>query len=90
MHAKIQGSGTIFRVGFALLKTPHLHRAYLVTVRKKKSMTVCVYLQEDIVIMANPIGESSWPFSVSAATSQGNFVEHVFIQLIDERKVQND
>ena len=51
---------------------------------------LCVYLQEDIVIMANPIGESSWPFSVSAATSQGNFVEHVFIQLIDERKVQND
>ena len=39
-YNKIQESGSIFRVGFALSKTPHLHRAYLVTVRKRKSMTV--------------------------------------------------
>ena len=45
MYAKIQGSGTLFRVGFALSKTPHLHRAYLVTVRKQKSMTVLLYIQ---------------------------------------------
>ena len=46
MHVKIQGSGTIFRVSFALSKTPHLHRAYLVTVRKRKSMTVCKSFQQ--------------------------------------------
>ena len=40
-YNKIQGSCSIYRVGFALSKTPHLHRAYLVTVRKRKSMTVC-------------------------------------------------
>ena len=44
MYAKIQGSGTIFRVSFALSKTPHLHRAYLVTVCKQKSMTLDLYL----------------------------------------------
>ena len=31
-------------VGFALSKTPHLHRAYLVTVRKRKSMTVDTHI----------------------------------------------
>ena len=39
-HTKIQESGSFFRVGFVLSMTPHLHRAYLVTVCKRKSMTV--------------------------------------------------
>ena len=31
---KVQEASSILRVGFALWKWPHLHRAYLVTVRK--------------------------------------------------------
>ena len=46
---KIQESNSIFRVGFALSKTPHLHRAYLVTVRKRKSMTVRTYRVNPLV-----------------------------------------
>ena len=31
--SKVQEANSILRIGFALLKCPHLHRAYLVTVR---------------------------------------------------------
>ena len=45
---KIQESDSILRFSFVLSKTPHLHRAYLVTIHKRKSMTVCIQgLMED-------------------------------------------
>ena len=31
--SKVQAPGTLLRIRFALLKCPHLHSAYLVTVR---------------------------------------------------------
>jgi len=43
-YTNFQRSCTIFRVSFALSKTPHLQRSYLLTVRKGKSMTVSVLL----------------------------------------------
>ena len=38
--SKVQEAGRILKVGFALSKRPHLHRAYLVTVREYVSLAV--------------------------------------------------
>ena len=40
--SKVQEAGSILRIGFALLKLPHLHGAYLVTVRFDLILVVCI------------------------------------------------
>ena len=47
---RVQEAGCILRVGFTCSKWPHLHRAYVVTVRKLNlhsvRQSVCTYLVE--------------------------------------------
>ena len=40
---KVQEAGSVLREFFALLKSPHLHRAYLVTVCNRTSISVHIY-----------------------------------------------
>ena len=42
---KVQETGSILRVSFALSKWPHFHRVYLVTICKRSSIAVYMYLQ---------------------------------------------
>ena len=41
--SKVQEAGTILKVGFALSRRPHLHRAYLVTVYNHNFIAVNIY-----------------------------------------------
>ena len=48
-NRQIQGmpvkSSRGLRIGFALSKSPHLHRGYLVTVCKRMFMNVCIHMK---------------------------------------------
>ena len=64
-YVKIQKSCSIFRIGFALSKTLHLHRAYFVTIRKRKSMTV--YLHFTIALTTH--WQKSWYWAIQISKS---------------------
>ena len=48
--SKVQEAGSILRIGFALLKWPHLHRVYLVTVPFILILAVYAYKKPQIII----------------------------------------
>ena len=49
----IKEAGSILRIGFALAKYPHFHRAYLVTICKQKLVAVYIYVVNQSIISQN-------------------------------------
>ena len=51
---KVQEAGSILRVGFAFSNSPHLHRAYLVTICNQKLIAVFLSFQMKYNVNLNP------------------------------------
>ena len=91
-YTKIKGSGSNFIVGFALSKTPHLHRAYSVTVRKRKSMTVWDAILTSSLSLRVMV-DLKWNFenfSNSQENCELNSQEKTLNNSFSTRKVQNN
>ena len=52
--SKVQEAGSILKVGFALSKGPHLHRAYLVTVYNQNFIAVYAISNQNLRVSSPP------------------------------------